>query len=317
MFNLTKSQLSEKANELGFIRDTLEKALRLVDVLLYLNRNKITKDTLALKGGTALNLIIFDLPRLSVDIDLDFHKNHSLKEMLSIRESITSDLITHMTTQGYTLKQGRRSSHSLDPLVFSYLNTGGVNDNIKIEINYSLRSHIFSPIRKSITHKIHEIADDILCLDTIEIFAAKINALISRAAPRDLYDVYNLIRYNVISGTGLAVLRKATIFYTAISQPQIPSNFELNQIDTISQRDIRTELVPVTQKTEKIDLDLMKASVKTFLKDLFQLLENERTFLDAFARKSYHPEYLFDNKAIVDRVQNHPVALWKCRQTND
>ena len=317
MFNLTKTQLSEKANELGFIRDTLEKALRLVDILSYLNQNKITQDTMALKGGTALNLIVFDLPRLSLDIDLDFHKNLSREEMLPIRGSITGDLVTYMTTQGYALKPGGRSSHSLDPLIFSYRSTGGMNDNIKIEINYSLRSHLLPPIRKSITPKFYERVDGILCLDTIEIFAAKINALISRAAPRDLYDVYNLIRSGVISESELPILRKATIFYTAISQPKIPSYYELNPIDRISQRDIRTELLPVIQKAERIDLDVMKTSAKSFLVNLFHLTENERLFLDSFARKSYHPEYLFDDTVIVDRVRNHPVALWKCRRTDD
>lgn len=47
----------------------MEKVTRLSDVLEYLNTNPILKETLALKGGTAINLTIFNLPRLSVDID--------------------------------------------------------------------------------------------------------------------------------------------------------------------------------------------------------------------------------------------------------
>ena len=41
----------------------------------------LLKESLALKGGTAINLTIFDLPRLSVDIDLDYAKNNSRDEM--------------------------------------------------------------------------------------------------------------------------------------------------------------------------------------------------------------------------------------------
>ena len=74
MLNLTKAELSEKAIELNFTRDTLEKALRLAEILTYLNTNPIMKDVLPLKGGTAINFTIFKLPRLSVDIDLDFHR---------------------------------------------------------------------------------------------------------------------------------------------------------------------------------------------------------------------------------------------------
>lgn len=40
-----------------------------------MEQNAATRDCLALKGGTAINLTIFNLPRLSVDIDLDFSEN--------------------------------------------------------------------------------------------------------------------------------------------------------------------------------------------------------------------------------------------------
>lgn len=47
--------LGKKAKELGFVRDTLEKVTRLADVLEDLNTNPILRDSLALKGGTAIN----------------------------------------------------------------------------------------------------------------------------------------------------------------------------------------------------------------------------------------------------------------------
>lgn len=43
MFEYTKSELAEKANELNFVRDTLEKVLRLSEILNYLNTNPLTK----------------------------------------------------------------------------------------------------------------------------------------------------------------------------------------------------------------------------------------------------------------------------------
>lgn len=54
MFEYTKSELAEKANELNFVRDTLEKVLRLSEILNYLNTNPLTKEYLVLKGGTAI-----------------------------------------------------------------------------------------------------------------------------------------------------------------------------------------------------------------------------------------------------------------------
>ena len=80
--------LGKKAEELGFVRDTLEKVTRLADTLEYLNTNPILKNSLALKGGTAINLTIFNLPRLSVDIDLDYLITNSREEMLESRNLI-------------------------------------------------------------------------------------------------------------------------------------------------------------------------------------------------------------------------------------
>ena len=82
MYNYDKNYITKRAIELGFIRDTLEKVYRLADILEYLNTNPILKNSLALKGGTAINLIIFNLPRLSVDIDLDYFVADSREEML-------------------------------------------------------------------------------------------------------------------------------------------------------------------------------------------------------------------------------------------
>ena len=68
MFEYTKNELGVKANEMNFVRDTLEKVLRLTEILNYINSNPLTKENLVLKGGTAINLTVFNLPRLSVDI---------------------------------------------------------------------------------------------------------------------------------------------------------------------------------------------------------------------------------------------------------
>jgi predicted nucleotidyltransferase component of viral defense system len=77
LFSLTKAELAVKAKELNFVRDTVEKVLRLADILDYLNTNLLTKDTLALKGGTAINLTVFNLLRLSVDLDFDYSVEQS------------------------------------------------------------------------------------------------------------------------------------------------------------------------------------------------------------------------------------------------
>ena len=75
MMQWDRLTLGRMAKELGFSRDTLEKVCRLADVLKFMETDELLAEGIALKGGTDINLTIFDLPRLSVDIDLDLmHK---------------------------------------------------------------------------------------------------------------------------------------------------------------------------------------------------------------------------------------------------
>ncbi len=85
MNSYNKNDLALLAAQTNFLRDNLEKVLRLTDVLQFIAGNPKLQDCLILKGGTAINLTVFELPRLSVDIDLDFHKDCTREEMLLYR----------------------------------------------------------------------------------------------------------------------------------------------------------------------------------------------------------------------------------------
>ena len=314
MFEYTKSELAEKSNELNFVRDTLEKVLRLSEILNYLNTNPLTKEHLVLKGGTAINLTVFNLPRLSVDIDLDFAPNLSRDDMMSTREHIREDIRIYMSTQGYAISPRSKAYHSLDSFVFTYTNLGGMNDNIKIEINYSLRAHIFEPSLRKMSVLGVNASTLIKTLPPMELYAAKINALIGRAAARDLYDIHNMIKFGLFDESELPLLRKCVVFYTAISQDDIPNEYDFKRFNAITSRKIKTDLLPVIQKGEFFELENAKTVVAEFLKELLVLEDDERKFLDEFKAKRYRPELLFDNIDILDRIKEHPMALWKIQQ---
>ncbi len=84
MLAYDKGQLGQAAKKSGFVRDTFEKVLRLKEILVYLNTDEYLHEHLALKGGTAINMTIFDLPRLSIDLDLDFTPNLSLSGFYAV-----------------------------------------------------------------------------------------------------------------------------------------------------------------------------------------------------------------------------------------
>jgi predicted nucleotidyltransferase component of viral defense system len=118
MMQFDRISLGRQANELGFVRDTFEKVCRLADVLSFMESDALLSDTLALKGGTAINLIMFDFPRLSVDIDMDYAKDVSREAMLQEREQITDHIRKYMAASGYSLSPKSKQYHAWDSFVF-------------------------------------------------------------------------------------------------------------------------------------------------------------------------------------------------------
>ena len=305
---LSKAFIGQKAEELNFNRDTLEKVFRLTEILTFLNTDALTKDCLALKGGTAINLTIFDLPRLSVDIDLDFTQNIGREEMLNVRENLKTTLQKYMTANGYDLSPKSKFPHALDSFVFTYTNCGGVKDNIKVEINYSLRAHIL-PVEQVETTVLGK-AFGVRRLAKAELFASKIVALLSRTAPRDLYDIHNMIKQSVFSDEEKELLKKCVVFYRALND-NAADTFDLSVIDVLKPYEIKTMLLPVIHRKEFVDLPLMKQTVKGYLSDLLTLNDEEQEFLSDFANKRYSPEKLFSDPDISARIQSHPMVEWK------
>ncbi len=310
-----KAELDLRAREYGFMRDTFEKVLRLKQILSFINTSDLLSKHLLLKGGTAINLTIFQLPRLSVDIDLDFTPNCSREGMLLSREQISETIKSYMESEGYVLSSASRFYHSLDSFYYNYVNSGGNQDLIKIEINYSLRAHIMEADYRKLSTKAFGDDIEIKTVAPIEIYAAKANALLSRAAARDLYDFDGMIQSEMFNNE-LDALRRCIVFYAAISAETINKTFSTKALETITFQKIRRDLFPVLSKTERLksfDVQEKIIGIRHYLNTLMTLTDEEREFMDRFESKEYRPELLFKDEAIIERIKNHPMALWKCR----
>lgn len=305
------TSLANAANEAGFIRNTYDKVLRLTEILRYINEHPIMRHALALKVGTAINLTVFEMPRLSVDIDLDFCSDANKTETADAREIITADIRKYMSAEGYELSPRSRSSYTLDGAIFSYTNTAGAHDNIKIEINYSMRCHIYPTVCRALT--VRSLGDmRVRTLDNRELFGSKIKALLDRATPRDLYDVYRMLDGGLMdTAEDIDALKKCSIFYMAVGNKETPLDIDATKIDDMTPRRIKTELAPVLHRGERFDLPKATARVKEFLTDTMRLDDDERDFLREFSAGRYRPELLFDDAEILDRIRRHPMAEWK------
>ena len=72
------------------------------------------RECFALKGGTAINLAYFNLPRLSVDIDLDFTRSGRMADLLPLRKEIKAALFDLLQSRGYTVGSQGKELHALD-----------------------------------------------------------------------------------------------------------------------------------------------------------------------------------------------------------
>ena len=317
MMQLDRLTLGRMAKELGFVRDTLEKVCRLADVLKFMESDELLSEAIALKGGTAINLTIFDLPRLSVDIDLDYCRSIDREKMLADRDIITDKISKYMNANGYTLSPKTKNYHALDSFVYEYVNCGGVKDNIKIEINYMLRCHVLPVARREVRRPWYEEKLMVLSVAPLEIFASKTVALLTWTAPRDLYDMYNMVKYGLFDESEEAMLRKCAVFYSAIGAECPPERFELDNVGNVSKQQIKRDLDPVLRKGERFDLEMAQKKVCEYLASVLVPTEEEELFWKAFAEGRYCPELIFGDTAECTNIEKHPMALWKCRDKGE
>ena len=89
---ISSETLVKQAETTGFRPDMLEKVGLLLQLLDAIRNHHFLKNKLVLKGGTALNLFIFDVPRLSIDIDLNYVGAADRETMLAERPKIEEAL---------------------------------------------------------------------------------------------------------------------------------------------------------------------------------------------------------------------------------
>ena len=210
-----------------------------------------------------------------------------------------------------------KNYHALDSFVYEYVNCGGVKDNLKIEINYMLRCHVLPVARREVKLPWNEEKLTVLSVAPLEIFASKTVALLTRTAPRDLYDMHNMVRFGLFDESEEAMLRKCTVFYSAIGAAQPPEKFELDNIGKVSSLQIKRDLDPVLRKGERFNLEFAQREVREYLASILVQTKEEELFWKAFSEGSYYPDWVFGDSNELRNVAKHSMALWKCRDKKE
>jgi predicted nucleotidyltransferase component of viral defense system len=168
-----------------------------------------TEPDFALKGGTAINLFVRDMPRLSVDIDLTYlpvaDRSQSLAAIDAAMKRIAAKLREKLPGAQVTESQNAREG------IVTKLVLRRGNAQIKIEVTPVLRGCVFSPEVRPVSGAV-EAAFGFARMQVVsfaDLYAGKIMAALDRQHPRDLFDVRDLLAHEGISDD----LRRAFIVY--------------------------------------------------------------------------------------------------------
>ena len=300
----------------GFPVAGVEKVARLMHLLDAINRDTYLRERYVLKGGTALNLFVFGLARLSVDIDLNYIGSRDRAIMMAERTKSEGILVRICTQAGLTVRR-KPLEHLGGKWVLPYRATTGTNDQIEIDLNYGLRDPLWGTVRATSTHLGSWYASDVLILAEHELAAGKLVALLARSATRDLFDAHLLLTTRTLD---TEALRLGTVLYGA-----------MNLVDwrtvspaavTFERRDFVNKLLPVLLSTHAEEAranpswgsDLV-ARVQAELSRLFPLRDAEVEFIRLIREEGQIAgDLLTTDPVMIDRINQYPLLQWRAQQ---
>jgi predicted nucleotidyltransferase component of viral defense system len=254
----------------------------------------------ALKGGTAINFFVRDLPRVSVDIDLVYlpvgERDLSLREISDAMVRISRNVENRIPWTKIFPKKLKGSD------LWSGCSVQREDATIKIEPNLVIRGSLFPTERKTLSPRARstfELSVECRTLSENELYAGKICAALDRQHPRDLFDVLMFLR----EGTFNDAMRKAFIVYLI--------SHDRPMVEILDPRfaDIR----PVFE-AEFRDMTLEEATCEDLEKTREQLVSmipsvltiQERQFIVSI--KEGIPQW---DLIGLEGVQNLPAVQWK------
>ena len=186
---LTDQELMREAADTGFQKDPFEKVIRLTELLESLRSHPFLKPRIALKGGTALNLFVFDVPRLSVDIDLNYIGAADRETMLEERPKVDQAVQAVCGRLGLQVKR-IPPDHAGGKWRLSYTTASGRPGTLELDVNFMLRTPLWPHAVRDSRPLGSFSAAQVPILDLHELAAGKLAALFGRDASRDLFDVH-------------------------------------------------------------------------------------------------------------------------------
>lgn len=256
------------------------------------------EEVFALKGGTAINLFIRNMPRLSVDIDLTYLPIQPRPESLAAIEKSMGRIAkrAQATIRGSHIAESRTNEGTLTKLL---VKADGVQT--KVEVTPVLRGCVFEPETRSVFPAVEEEFGfaEINVVSFADLYAGKLVAALDRQHPRDLFDIRDLLANEGIS----ADLRRAFVVYL------LSHDRPMFEVLTVRRKDIEAEFKrgfegmtdkPVTLK------ELTDARESLIHEVVDKMPDTHRQFLLSFERGQ--PDWALLN---VKGAAGLPAVRWR------
>ena len=294
---------------------TLEKVIRLLDLLAEIAADEVLKDRVALKGGTALNVFYLKLDRLSVDIDLNYVGALDREAMLADRPEVEAALTQILVAQGYALRR-QPVGHGGGKWAARYGSALGGGATLEVDLNFMMREPLFGTATLTSIALGERAPSPAVVVDLHEVVAGKLVALIDRNAARDLFDARRILE---LPDLDWRLIRAAVLAFGGSRK----EDWRRASVADIGgdPRELREKLaICLPQGTFK-DAGGMQSWIeesvalcRARLVGLFDWSPGEQRFLDALIDKGeIDPSGLDAPAEVIGRIARMPMLAWKAQ----
>ena len=310
----SRELLTREAQATGFRPEILEKVFQLLHLLQSFLRHPFLRDRIVLKGGTALNLFYFDVPRLSVDIDLNYVGAVDRQTMLQERPQVERAVQAVCSREGFTIRR-QPSDHAGGKWSLRYESGFGQGGNLEVDLNFMFRQSLFNVDILDSKRIGPYLSEAVPVLEIHELAAGKFAALFSRQASRDLFDTNLLLRQYQFDSDKL---RLAFVVYGAMNRKDWRT-VSLEDVD-FDRQELESQLVPVLSEGMVAGVDLQEwtealvTECRQALGILLPLRGKEVEFLTRINDfGQICPDLLTEDLNLQEKISVHPLLRWKAQ----
>jgi predicted nucleotidyltransferase component of viral defense system len=312
--SVSRQTLESLSGETGFRPATLEKVIRLGDLVADIGRQPVLSHALVLKGGTALSLCFGPPRRLSVDLDFNYVGNADRAGMLRDRPTIERLVEQVARGQGYRV-QWSAEEHAGRKVYLRYGSAFGTPDDVQVDLNFLFRIPLGEMASKPLWQPPGIDRPIVRLAPFSEVASGKLVATLARGLPRDLFDTRRLPQLAPESWSQPGLKRTFVALAGTLDRPLMAYGKDRLRV---TDQQVRQQLDGMLLQDEHVTASDLNLEAWEVLAPLLDLDDAEREYTDRLQVGELRPELLFpDDADMSDRFARHPALLWKAQNARE